>query len=257
MKRVISIVAAITLCVSLSVSLAACGGGGPSEEKVNKVKSDYAALVSEHNAVAQLYDDASAAGVQLNQDGVNSFNEAADYVVEFGEVTLDGKKDADLDEYISDIAEYRNSLRTISGQLEALIAEQQQDEWEDEEDYVRTYEDEGERENGYEDGDPGIYLTGVAGDESSIFMVGLNISSDGAQCMFAFGNPGDSLIVLGQFVDGEDNTATIYPLDGSDAIDISSSDNGDGSVSFEVFGYEGSLSPVGADEFNELVDMLR
>ena len=255
MKRIISIVMAIILCISLGVTLAACGGG-PSEEKVNKVKNDFAALVSEHNAVAQLYDDASAAGVQLNQDGVNSFNAAADYVVEFGEVTLDGKKDANLDEYISDIAEYRNNLKTISSQLEALIAEQQQDEWEGEEDYARNYEDEGENEDGYGDEDPGIYLTGMAGDESSIYMVGLNISSDGTQCMFAFGNPGDSLVVLGQFVDGEGNTATIYPLDGSDAIDISSSDNGDGTVSFEVFGYEGSLSPVDKDEFNELVDML-
>ena len=60
MKKVISTMVVIILSLSLCVSLAACSSG-PSEEKVNRVQSDYAALVSEHNAVVQLYSDANAA----------------------------------------------------------------------------------------------------------------------------------------------------------------------------------------------------
>ena len=251
MKKIISTMVVITLSVSLCLSLASCGSG-PSEEKVHRVQSDYASLVSEHNAVAQLYDDANAAGVQLNQDGINSFNEAAGFVNEFGEVTLDDKTDADIDEYISDIAEYRNDLRTIKSQLESLIAEQQQEQWEDE----YEYEDEDEYE--YEDGgeEPSMSFTGMVGDDSAIFMVGFSVSSDGTQCMLAFGNPGDALIVLGQLVESEGDSGTIYPLDGSDEIDMYVSNNGDWTVFFEVFGYEGNLDIVSEDEFMELVDML-
>ena len=252
MKKVISTMVAIILCVSLIFSLAACGGG-PDEAKVNKVQSDYASLVSEHNAVAQSYESASAAGVQLNQDGVNSFNSAADFVNEFGEITLNDKTDADLDEYISDIAEYRSNLRTIASQLESLIAEQQQDEWEDAYKSGDAYEDD---EYEYWEEDADLYFTGAVGDESSIYMVGFSVSADGTQCMFAFGNPGDALVVLGQLVDGEGGSGTIYPLDGNESIEVYSSPSGDGSLSFEVFGFEGSLEQVSSDEFMEVVDML-
>ena len=144
MKRVFSKLTVIVLCVSLCFAIAACGGG-PSEEKVNKVQTDYAALVTEHNEVVQVYSNAVAAGVQLNQEAVDSFNEAADYVNEFGEYTLNDKTDDDLDEYIRDIADYRSSLRTLKSQLESLIAEneQQANQFEPDDDY--------DDEEGYDD----------------------------------------------------------------------------------------------------------
>ena len=100
------------------------------------------------------------------------------------------------------------------------------------------------------------FYTGVAGDGSSIFMVGLSVSADGTQCIFAFGNPGSSLVVLGQFVDMEDGFASIFPLDGSEQVDIFLADNGDGTIFIEVFGYDVTLNPVSEAEFMDLANIL-
>jgi hypothetical protein len=112
----------VVLCVSLGFALAACGGGG-SGGKIDSVQNDYAALISEHNEVAQLFADAEAAGVSINQDAIDDFDAAAGYINEFGAVTLNDKSDEELDEYISDISGYRGSLREIKDQLESSMAE--------------------------------------------------------------------------------------------------------------------------------------
>ena len=120
-----------------------------------------------------------------------------------------------------------------------------------------------ERQNVFEDdeemavdGGSDEYFTGVAGDGSSIFMVGLSVSSDGTQSMLAFGNPGNSVVVLGQLVDNENGDATIYPLDGSEQVDFFLSDNGNGTIFIEIYGCEGSLDPVSGEEFMDLVNLL-
>ena len=121
-----------------------------------------------------------------------------------------------------------------------------------------------ERQNVFSDGDEDVagggydddYYTGVVGDGSSIFMIGLSIGADGTQCMLAFGNPGDSVVVLGQLVDNDDGSASIYPLDGSDPVDFFLGDNGNGSISIEIFGFEGSMDPVSESEFMDLANSL-
>ena len=101
-----------------------------------------------------------------------------------------------------------------------------------------------------------VYLTGVVGDGSAMYMVGLSISSDGTQCMFAFGNPGDSLVVLCRFTDNEDGSTSLFPLDGSDQIDLFLNDNGNGAWALEVYGCEGTLNTVSEGEFMELANSL-
>jgi hypothetical protein len=109
---------------------------------------------------------------------------------------------------------------------------------------------------GYDDSGAGAFFTGAAGNGSTIFSVGLSVSPDGGQCVFAYGVPGNGRVVLGQIADNGDGSISIYPIDGGAAIDIWVEDNSDGSVSIMFNNYEGSMDEVSEQEFMALTDML-
>ena len=117
MKK-LALVLALILCLG---AFAACGGGN--KEKVTAIQTKFASLVEKANELVAVVQELVNSGLDVNQEYIDYANTSSDYINSFGQASLDGKSDKELDEISAQIDAMITGVTTTLDNINAQLSE--------------------------------------------------------------------------------------------------------------------------------------
>jgi len=121
-KKILCIFFILTVLLSALTSLVSCGEDLTAQKE--EIQKKYAEMSELSNDLTEALNILQDGGVELNPDYVAAYNDAVDFMKEVGELDMNGKSKAELDDLLETVDTLLNAVKNARTAVSAEMDEQ-------------------------------------------------------------------------------------------------------------------------------------